>query len=37
MVMFDMVVQLPGAVCDTRDSDPELGIRIDWKVTVKKA
>lgn len=37
VVMFDMVVQSPKAVCDTCDSDPELGLLKDWKVTVKKA
>lgn len=37
VVMFDMIVQLPGAVCDTSDSDPEPGLLSDWKVTVKKA
>ncbi|MDO9550548.1 MAG: transglutaminase domain-containing protein [Methanoregula sp.] len=37
VVMFDMVVQSPKAVCDTCTEDPELGLLKDWKVTVKKA
>jgi len=37
VVMFDMVVQSPKAVCDTCTEDPELGLLDDWKVTVKKA
>lgn len=37
VVMFDMVVQLPKAVCDTCTKDPELGLLDDWKVIVKKA
>ncbi|MCK9580919.1 MAG: transglutaminase domain-containing protein [Methanoregula sp.] len=37
VVMFDMVVQSPKAVCDTCTEDPELGLLSDWKITVKKA
>jgi transglutaminase-like putative cysteine protease len=36
VVMFDMVVQSPKAVCDTCSEDPELGLLSDWKVIVKK-
>jgi len=37
VVMFDMVVQNPKAVCDTCDTDPETGLLDNWKVSVKKA
>jgi len=37
VVMFDMVVQSPKAVCDTCDTDPEFEMLSDWKVIVKKA
>ena len=37
VVMFDMVVQSPKAVCDTCTEDPELGLLDNWKVIVKKA
>lgn len=36
VVMFDMVVQSPKAVCDTCTEDPEFGLLDNWKVTVKK-
>jgi len=36
VVMFDMVVQSPKAVCDTCDSDPEFGLLDNWNVSVKK-
>jgi transglutaminase-like putative cysteine protease len=36
VVMFDMVVQSPKAVCDTCVADPELGLLDNWNVTVKK-
>jgi transglutaminase-like putative cysteine protease len=35
-VMIRMVVQNPKAVCDTCDTDPEIGLLNYWKVTVKK-
>lgn len=37
VVMFDMVVQSPKAICDTCDTDPEFEMLQDWKVVVKKA
>ncbi|MFA5266659.1 MAG: transglutaminase domain-containing protein [Methanoregula sp.] len=37
VVMFDMVVQSPKAVCETCDTDPEFEMLSNWKVTVKKA
>ena len=36
VVMFDMVVQSPKAVCDTCDTDPEFEMLENWKVVVKK-
>jgi len=36
VVMFNMVVQSPKAVCDTCDFDPEFSLLENWKVTVKK-
>jgi transglutaminase-like putative cysteine protease len=37
VVMFDMVVQSPKAVCNTCDFDPEFMLLNDWTVTVEKA
>jgi transglutaminase-like putative cysteine protease len=36
VVMFDIVVQSPKAVCDTCERDPEFGLFENWSVTVKK-
>jgi transglutaminase-like putative cysteine protease len=37
VVMFDIVVQSPKAVCDTCDTDPEFEMLDNWNVSVKKA